>query len=206
MADDARPIVSVSAPGTSFPGYWERRFTVEEFAVIGSSGVLSGPGKHELRDGRIVVSPPAGSRHGRSEAAVVELLAIAIRELGISRDSLIVQPHPGLKLGASTYLEPEAAVLAPVDVAVQAFYAPKDVRLVAETAHTSLADDLGYKREKYAAAEIPEYWVLDVTAEVVYVFRQPSRGDYTAQVEYRPGETLSPLFEPRIQIAVAELF
>jgi Uma2 family endonuclease len=48
---------------------------------------------------------------------------------------------------------------------------PLAVLLAVEVAHTSLQYDLTTKAELYAAAGIPEYWVLDLEGRVLHVFR-----------------------------------
>ncbi|MEM7767627.1 MAG: Uma2 family endonuclease [Pseudomonadota bacterium] len=206
MADDARPIESGPTVRTAVPAYRERLFTVAEFDRMGQVGLLNEPGRHELRSGRIIVAPPAGTRHSQAEAAIVALLNRALDKLDAKRQRHIVQPHAGLQLATRTFLEPDVAVAARIDPELQRFYAPADIALVIEVSHTSLDDDLTEKREKYAAAEIPEYWVLDVTDKALHVFRTPARGDYGEYRTVKPGETISPLFEPGIDIDLADLF
>jgi Uma2 family endonuclease len=47
------------------------------------------------------------------------------------------------------------------------------VRLVVEVADTTQADDLGRKRALYAAAGIPEYWVVDLPGRVLHQYWAP---------------------------------
>lgn len=49
---------------------------------------------------------------------------------------------------------------------------------------SSLAKDLGTKAQVYAAAGVPEYWVVDVRAEVVHAHTGPTSSGY-AQVRSR---------------------
>ena len=48
--------------------------------------------------------------------------------------------------------------------------------LVVEVSETSLAFDLGVKLALYAAAKIPEYWVVDLAARRLHVFTLPRGG------------------------------
>lgn len=50
--------------------------------------------------------------------------------------------------------------------------------LVGEVADTTLATDLDEKKQLYAALGIPEYWVIDIRAERVFVFRLQPEGHY----------------------------
>ncbi len=206
MADDIGSTLRHGAPAAGLPGHRERLFTVDEFLRLGEAGFLDEPGRYELWSGRIMRAPPPGTRHGRTEAALVRLLNLALDGIGVSPRFLCVQPNAGLQLNDGTFLQPDAAVVSPVDPDTQPVYTPGDVRLCIETAVTSLEDDRTDKRLKYAGAEIPEYWVLDAVGAIVHIFREPSRGDYLSHTEHRAGESVCPLFEPRVSIAVAALF
>lgn len=55
---------------------------------------------------------------------------------------------------------------------------PEDIYWVIEVAQSSQKKDLEVKREIYAAAGIPEYWVIDLSAQQLIVFRRPEQGEY----------------------------
>ncbi|MBY0519704.1 MAG: Uma2 family endonuclease [Sphingomonas sp.] len=48
------------------------------------------------------------------------------------------------------------------------------VALVVEVADTTLASDLGRKADLYAAAGIPEYWVIDLTEARAFLHASPA--------------------------------
>ena len=54
----------------------------------------------------------------------------------------------------------------------------EDALLVIEVADSSLAYDRSTKLRLYAEAGIPEYWVVDCTAETVEVHRDPGPDGY----------------------------
>jgi Uma2 family endonuclease len=81
----------------------------------------------------------------------------------------------------------------------------ESVALVIEIAHSSLTDDLTEKRGKYAAAGIPEYWVVDIAHACIHPFRNPNAGDYPDCTPLGEGATISPLFAPEISLGVADL-
>ena len=84
--------------------------------------------------------------------------------------------------------------------------------LVIEVSDSSLADD----REKaleYAAAQVPEYWSVDVNARQVEVYRNPAKDPTTPLgFRYSPPEivlasdSLTPLSKPDAKIPVAQFF
>lgn len=55
---------------------------------------------------------------------------------------------------------------------------PPTALLVIEVADTSLKLDLGPKALLYAQCGVPEYWVVDVTAETTVVHTDPRAGRY----------------------------
>ncbi len=63
--------------------------------------------------------------------------------------------------------------------------------LVVEIAETTLTRDMGTKRARYAAAGIPEYWVVDGARSVVHVHREPIDCDYALIHTARFGEPLA---------------
>lgn len=71
-------------------------------------------------------------------------------------------------------------------------------------AKTSLKKDVELKAAIYATAEIQEYWVLDLSAKRIIVFRQPQNNQYLTQQIIREG-TISPLSFPDIQVSVERL-
>ncbi len=55
---------------------------------------------------------------------------------------------------------------------------PQDIFWIIEVAKTSLKKDLEVKTAIYAMATIQEYWVLDLSAKQVIVFRNPQADKY----------------------------
>jgi Uma2 family endonuclease len=68
---------------------------------------------------------------------------------------------------------------------------PDDIFLVVEVAESSVEYDRDVKAGHYAAAGIPEYWLVDLPNGVVDVFRQPEADGYAARARYRAGEELA---------------
>lgn len=81
-----------------------------------------------------------------------------------------------------------------------------DTHLVIEVADSSARYDLGEKAALYAAAGVPEYWVVDIAARMVVVHRRPEAGGYGDIRHCGIGETIAPLCDPEAALAVADLF
>lgn len=65
---------------------------------------------------------------------------------------------------------------------------PEDVLLLIEISDSSLEYDCGEKAEVYAAAEIRDYWVVNLQDRLIHVFRNPLRGVYGERRDIRFGE------------------
>ena len=82
---------------------------------------------------------------------------------------------------------------------------PAEVRLAVEVSDRTLRRDLGAKKQQYGQAGIPEYWVVNINARTLHVFRQPAENGYVSETILGPEETVSTLAAPDAVIAVADL-
>lgn len=80
----------------------------------------------------------------------------------------------------------------------------QDTFWIIEAAKTSLERDLGFKASIYATAEIREYWVLDLSAKRIVLFRDPQNGQYATEQAIEEG-AIVPLAFPHIQVSVERL-
>ena len=82
----------------------------------------------------------------------------------------------------------------------------EDVLLLIEVADTSLRYDRSTKLRLYAAAGVPEYWLVDCTAERIEVFRTPGAEGYQ-DVRRISGEgTVTVEAFPDVTLRIAEVF
>ena len=77
--------------------------------------------------------------------------------------------------------------------------------MVIEVANISLKTDLELKKSIYAAANIPEYWVLDLASKRIHVFRNPQGNDYLDYWICDRTE-LAPLAFPNLLVSLEKLF
>jgi Uma2 family endonuclease len=102
-----------------------------------------------------------------------------------------VRVEGALRVADDTSLpEPDVAVVPRGDY-LQAH--PFGAVLVIEVAKTSLAIDTEIKPPLYAGADIPECWVVDVSAKRIRVFRDPMPDGYASYSTHGPTGTLQPL-------------
>lgn len=150
-----------------------RRLTVDDFAKMCEVGILSADDHVELIDGELVEMPPMGPPH----AGIVNHLAkILIRRLGDTAD---VRVQSSVLLSRYTQPEPDLAVVRPdLDHYLQRHPDPRDILIAIEVADSSLTYDRGEKIPRYAAAGVPEAWLVNVRAQTITVYTEATSTGY----------------------------
>jgi Uma2 family endonuclease len=150
----------------------------------------------ELIDGILLEVSPRGTRHAEAVSRLTDLLAPSLA----GRARVRVQ----LPLGVGDDSEPEPDV-AVVPLADYSRGHPETAHLVVEVAESSLVTDRLIKAQLYARGAIPEYWLIDLAARVVEVYRDPQEAAYRTVVKIADDGALTPLRFPDITLSVADL-
>lgn len=79
-----------------------------------------------------------------------------------------------------------------------------DVLWVIEVSESSLKKDTENKRIIYATANIADYWVWDLAAPQLIVYRNPQTGDYQSVSHLQEGD-IAPLAFPKLIFSVGQL-
>ena len=179
-----------------------RLFTREEYRRMGDVGILKPSDRVELIRGEIVEMSPIGRRH---YAFVDNLARLLILQLG---DRALVSVQGPIALADDSEPEPDVAVYRRRAVPYKdADRRAEDALLLIEVAETSLAYDRSTKLRLYAAAGIPEYWVVDCRVESVEVHRMPAADDYRAVRSVLGADaTVTLQAFPDVTLALAEIF
>lgn len=173
------------------------RFTVDEYHRMGAAGIFREDDRVELLDGEIVRMTPIGSRHAGCVKALNQMFA---RLLG-SRALVAVQDP--IRLGAHSEPHPDLVLLRPrPDFYRESHPEPGDVWLVVEVSDTTGALDREVKLPLYAAAGIPEVWLVDLPAEAVEAHRRPASGRYGEVARRGRGERVGCAAFPDLDIPV----
>ncbi len=195
MADDQRLTSVNRAPLKPEPA----RFSVEEFELLIESGVAEKLGRIELRGGEIYRMNPTYAPHARMRFKLARLLQDAAARL--ERDFEVLD-EVTTKFG--DFLPLPDVVLFSGTVLTGAIPA-QSIRLIVEVADTTVADDLGPKRDLYAAAGLAEYWVVDMTAGVILQHATPVDGVYTQSRTVARGSTVESLTLTGLRVETAAL-
>lgn len=145
------------------------------------------------------VTPPPGPEG--VDGIALELTTEAIRTAFGPGWRMCVQLP--LVLGQATDPQPDLAVVA--GTARGSTGHPTTAALVVEVADTSYRYDTTDKLAAYATAGIADYWVLDVNARRLHVFRAPAGSTYDTHLDFGPSDSVSPLAVPTSAVRVADL-
>lgn len=181
----------------SSPAHW----TVAEFHRVRSTGVWDGRRTYLVRG----VIWEQGSMNPPHAAPVMIALKAIDRVIPAG---MTVRGQVPLVLGQDTDPFPDIAVV-PGDDRDYLTVHPISAHLVVEVADTTLDEDQTTKAELYATGGVPEYWIVDVNARLLYVHRdpQPLAGAmaYRTTFTLTPADRVSPLAVPTATVPVADL-
>ena len=178
----------------------KRKFTVAEYYRMAEVGILDHTERVELLDGEIIVMAPMGERHANGVRRIDRALH---RALG---DAAIISAQCPLRLDDYSEPEPDVAILRlREDEYLDSHPGPADTLVVMEVSDSSLAFDLGDKARRYAAAGIPEMWVMNLPGDCIDRLDQPGPAGYARHTIFRRGEKISPAALPDLAFAVADL-
>jgi Uma2 family endonuclease len=169
------------------------RLSVEDVYKMVEVGVLGENDRVELVEGVLVDMVPIGAEHDGATAWLIRHFARVDAEAWDVRIQSML-------LVAGGYLLPDLAL---VDRLPRSEL-PTTAHLVVEIAQTSQARDRD-KAPDYAAAAVPEYWVVDLPARTVLVHRRPLAGAYQELTTFADGASITPLLADAPVVDVSAL-
>ncbi len=178
-------------------GYDRLGFTISDVERMVEYGILPDDNSYELWEGEIV---PKVTKNDPHEVWKRLLAKWFYRTLP---DHLAVAIEPTLRLGTTTFVEPDLLVH-PATLLPSKVRGP-DVLLAVEVADSSLARDLGRKRALYAKFGVDHYWVVDAVRGRVLVHSVRENDGYALREEKQASDLLILPFEPRPSFRLADL-
>ena len=165
-------------------------------------GILGRGDRVELINGEIIDMAPIGRGHS---AIVGRLNRTLVLEGGTKT---IVWPQNSVALDRFNHPEPDFLLLRPRDDFYGTGERPnaQDVLLVIEVSDSSLAYDRKVKLPLYAQFGIGEYWIVDVKARLVEVYRDPDGNAYRTKSTHGAYDQLTLALAPDITIGLGQLF
>jgi Uma2 family endonuclease len=176
------------------------RVSASEYFRLVEMGVLEEDDRVELLEGVIVAMTPPNPPHATATMKATFALA---RSIG---DRATVRTQCSFIASAWSVPEPDVAVV-PGDVDDYCESHPDRALLLVEVADSSVKQDRLSKSRIYAAAGIPEYWIVNLRESVVEVMRDPDPATalYRNTLICVTGDELELVALPGACVAVADL-
>lgn len=163
-----------------------RKFTVEQYQKMVESGIIAEGERVELIRGEIIQMAAIGRRHAASVNRLVRLFSQVIG------DRAIISPQNPVQLDNNSEPQPDIALLHPRSDFYEAGHPqPQDIFLLVEVADTTVEADREIKIPLYAEPGIIEVWLVDINAQCVEVYRQPTPTGYQSIQKLHRGQTLA---------------
>lgn len=159
-----------------------------------ASGVFDGV-EVELLHGVLVPMSPQGTPH----SYVIRALKRLLRPLEDRAEVQIQLPFAASDLAEP---EPDVSVVPVEDWLVDH---PDRAWLVIEVSVTSQRVDRGTKSSLYASSRVEEYWVVDVPAGTVTVYRDAIDGGWQTMTTHTRGDTLTVRAFSDVQVPVSSI-
>jgi Uma2 family endonuclease len=181
-----------------------RRWKRVEYDRLVDLGVFEGE-PLELIGGQLIVAEPKGTYHSSAVTAADYALRAALPP------GWIVRTQQPVSLDDESEPEPDLAVV-PGRPGDYRYAHPERPTLAIEVADSSLQFDRQQKGSLYARAGIQDYWIVNLVARVVEIYRDPGPDAaapygwrYRSVVSVAPPAVVAPLAFASSQIAVADL-
>jgi Uma2 family endonuclease len=175
------------------------KWTIEQYHQLVNAGMLTDR-RVELLLGDIIEMSPEGMSHAVYCGDAVDYLKQLLGDKAKIREA-----HP-ITLPNDSEPEPDIAVVVPANSRYLDHHPyPENIFWLIEYADSTLTKDLNNKQRIYAQAEILEYWVVNLQATELIIFRGANSAGYETKTILTAGN-ISPLSFPDIEIEVRRLF
>jgi Uma2 family endonuclease len=174
-----------------------RLWTRAEYDQMVEAGILGEDDPVELIDGEILVVSPENALH----ASVIDTAQLEL--MNAFGPGFYVRPCHPVAIDDRSEPEPDLAVLRGKPSDFRESH-PTTALLLVEVSRTSRAFDRGRKLRLYARNGIPEYWVLDLIEDCLWVHRDPEKEACRTVLREERGSFVKPLSSPR-SVGVSDL-
>lgn len=171
-----------------------RLLTRDEFESLCEMGVFAD--EHvELLRGVVVTMGEQSEPHARISAWFHRALLLAL------------DPHYEIRSHSTYAATPDSVPEPDVQVVSHSLRErlPRECFLLIEVSESSVRKDRVIKAPIYGENRAPEYWVIDIPHQTVFVHTKPTRKGYSRVVARHAGDVLRPVALRGFEIAVADI-
>lgn len=162
-----------------------RHMTVTDYHKMGELGLIAPDERVELIEGVIHTMAPIGAVHAWT---VTQLTKVLVYSFGTEYTIGIQNP---IILSNNNEPQPDGSVVKLLEKGNRP-QTPRaeDVYLVVEVSDSTLSYDRTVKVPLYAAAGIPEVWIIDTISSLIEQYLAPQAGTYQVMQTWRKGDKI----------------
>ena len=175
------------------------KWTLRQYHQMIAAGILDDQ-QVELLHGEVIEMAPEGPEHAQISTDAADYLRAVLGTRALVREA-----KPITLSNINSEPEPDIAIAEPLrDIYRTRHPYPENIFWLIEYANTSFKKDTDPKAKVYAAAGIPEYWVVNLKTMELIVRHHPQQNQYSSETKLTAG-TIAPLAFPDLTIAVSQL-
>ena len=149
------------------------------------SKILPDRDRVERLNGEIFGGLPVGRQYTACVDRLIELLIVHLAS------KAIIRTQKSMRLSHNSELQPDITILRLRNESSAARHPQlEDIVLVIEVIETAMEGDRATQILTYAQGNIPVVWLVDLNAEVVEVFQEPTTQGYLSHQRSHRGQTL----------------
>ena len=148
------------------------KLRVEDYLALDREGAFAGYEKTELIAGEILFMNAQHRPHALAKMELYDALRDALR------GNTSIRPLTEATVAIPPHSAPEPDIVITSEPRGDGPIPASSVVLVVEVSDATLAVDLNVKRQLYAKAKVPEYWVVDLTSRIIHRFADPKSDDF----------------------------
>ena len=171
-----------------------RPLKVSEYVALAELGAFENE-RVELLRGRVVRMAPQGEEHAWVVQTMTNLLVEYFGRWAAVRPALPLHASEDSMPEPDFALVPKARAPGPH---------PQKALLLIEVSDSSLRLDRKVKAPLYAEGGSPEYWIVDVGAAHLEVFRAPKDGAWTEHFTLTAAQTIRPVSFPDVEFPLTD--
>ncbi len=159
---------------------------------------------YEIIDGELFVTPSPSIRHQRTSRELQHALLTFLRSTGSGE---VLSAPVGVKLDDGSVVEPDIVVVLAANagrIGEQVIEGAPDIVIEILSPGTAQRD-LGIKRRKYEASNVPEYWIVDAESRRIEVLSLHA-GRYSRSQTFGGTDTLTSSSLAGFALDVSDVF
>jgi len=161
----------------------KHRFTITEVEKMYEHEILPQDERVELINGELYVMSPKNPPHFITQRNLFNFFSDRL-----AKEEYLIDKEIPIDISQTSMPEPDLLIARQREGLQRDEYVQvSDLILLVKVSDTTASRDLGKKKELYAEAGVPVYWVINIPERQVHIFSDLYEGDYGTSVSYKKG-------------------